>query len=97
MRAGDENRTRTISLGIAVVPLTLPTWPDLRRGPPTSDSDRPSFTAANGPVITADLEDTLFGAVREQAEAMISWAKSGEAPALAHDQLEERALADGSR
>ena len=42
-----------------------------------------------------DLEDALFSAVREHAESMICWAKSGEALALEHDQLEEKTLAGG--
>jgi hypothetical protein len=50
---------------------------------------------AGGQAEVAELEDALFGAVRAYAEAMISWAKSGEALALEHDQIEERALADG--
>jgi len=37
----------------------------------------------------------LFGAVREHAESMTSWARSGEALALEHDHLEEKTLADG--
>ncbi|MGH3321906.1 MAG: hypothetical protein ACRDN9_17380 [Streptosporangiaceae bacterium] len=50
---------------------------------------------AGGQAEAADLEDALFGRVREQAEWMISWARSGQALALEHDQIEERALADG--
>jgi len=55
----------------------------------------PPAGAAGGKPEAGDLEDGLFSAVREHAESMISWAKSGEALALEHDRLEERALADG--
>jgi len=50
---------------------------------------------AGGQAEAAEVEDALFSAVRQHAEAMIGWAKSGEALALEHDQLEERALAEG--
>jgi hypothetical protein len=43
----------------------------------------------------AELEDALFAGVREQAEAMIAWARSGEALGAGHPVLEERAMADG--
>jgi hypothetical protein len=51
--------------------------------------------AVGGQAEATDFEDVLFGAVREHAESMISWARSGEALALEHDQLEEKTLADG--
>ena len=51
--------------------------------------------AAGGKAEAADLEDGLFSAVREHSELMITWAKSAEALALEHGQLEERAMADG--
>ena len=38
--------------------------------------------AAAGQVPAADLEDALFGGLRQQLESMISWAKSDEALAL---------------
>ncbi|HEY6314135.1 MAG TPA: hypothetical protein VIY52_25515 [Streptosporangiaceae bacterium] len=51
-------------------------------------------------VVPADAaggqgEAALFEPVRECAEAMIAWARSGEALALEHDKLEEKTLADG--
>jgi hypothetical protein len=55
-----------------------------------------SEDAAAGQVPAADLEDALFGGLRQQLESMISWAKSGEALALEHDQLESRTLTEGS-
>lgn len=55
----------------------------------------PPAGAAGGQPGAGELEDGLFSAVREQAESMISWAKSAEALALEHGQLEERALTDG--
>ena len=51
--------------------------------------------AAAGQVPAADLEDALFGTLRQQLESMISWAKSEEALALEHDQFESRALTEG--
>ena len=51
--------------------------------------------AAAGQVPAADLEDALFGALRQQLESMISWAKSDEALALEHDQFESRTLTEG--
>ena len=42
----------------------------------------------------AELEDGLFDAVREQAESMIAWARSGEALAAGHHVLEERGMTD---
>ena len=51
--------------------------------------------AAAGQVPAADLEDALSGALRQQLESMISWAKSGEALALEHDQFESRTLTEG--
>jgi len=51
--------------------------------------------AAGGRPGAGDLEDALFSAVREHAESMICRAKSGEALALEHDQLEEKTLAGG--
>jgi hypothetical protein len=47
--AGDENRTRTVSLGICAV--TAPTWPDLRRGVSMSDRQRPLVTGVNGTLM----------------------------------------------
>lgn len=38
--------------------------------------------AAAGQVAAADLEDALFGGLRQQLESMISWAKSDEALGL---------------
>ena len=55
----------------------------------------PPAVAAGGQPGAGDLEDALFSAVREHAESMICWAKSGEALALEHDQLEEKTLAGG--
>ena len=55
----------------------------------------PPAAAAVGQPGAEDLEDALFSAVREHAESMISWAKSGEALALEHDRLEEKAMTDG--
>ena len=55
----------------------------------------PPGLAAGGQPGAGDLEDALFSAVREHAESMICWAKSGEALALEHDQLEEKTLAGG--
>jgi hypothetical protein len=52
--------------------------------------------AAAGQVTAADLEDALFGGLRQQLEAMISWAKS-EALALEYDQIGSRMLTEGSR
>ena len=49
----------------------------------------------HGQVPAADLEDALFGGLRQQLESMISWAKSGEALAMEHDQFESRALTEG--
>jgi hypothetical protein len=40
-------------------------------------------------------EDGLFGPVRERLESMIGWARSGEALALEHGELEERTLTEG--
>jgi hypothetical protein len=51
--------------------------------------------AAAGQVTAADLEDALSGGLRQQLESMISWAKSGEALALEHDQFESRTLTEG--
>jgi hypothetical protein len=48
-----------------------------------------------GQVPAADLEDALFGGLRQQLESMISWAKSDEALALEHDQFESRTLTEG--
>jgi hypothetical protein len=42
----------------------------------------------------AELEDGLFDAVREQAESMIAWARSGDALAAEHHVLEERGMTD---
>jgi hypothetical protein len=50
--------------------------------------------AAAGQVAAADLEDALFGGLRQQLESMISWAKSDEALALEHDQIESRTLTE---
>jgi hypothetical protein len=50
---------------------------------------------AAGEVPAADLEDALFNGLREHVESMISWAVSGEALGLAHDQFESRTLAGG--
>ena len=55
----------------------------------------PPAGAAGGLPGAGDVEDALFSGVREQAESMISWAKSDEALALEHDAIEERAMADG--
>ena len=55
----------------------------------------PPAVAAGGQPGAGNLEDALFSAVREHAESMICWAKSGEALALEHDQLEEKTLAGG--
>ncbi len=55
---------------------------------------RPAGTAG-GPVGAADAEAALFDGVREFAEAMIAWARSGKALALEYHKLEEKALADG--
>jgi len=46
VRAGDGNRTRTVSLGICAV--TASTWPDLRRGVSASDRERPLVAVVNG-------------------------------------------------
>ncbi len=54
-----------------------------------------SEDAAAGQVAAADLEDALFGGLRQQLESMISWAKSDEALALEHDQFESRTLTGG--
>lgn len=51
--------------------------------------------AAAWQVPAADLEDALFGGLRQQLESMIRWAKSDEALGLEHDQLESRALTEG--
>jgi hypothetical protein len=51
--------------------------------------------AAAGQVPAADLEDALSGGLRQQRESMISWARSGEALALEHDQFESRTLTGG--
>ena len=51
--------------------------------------------AAAWQVPAADLEDALFGGLRQQLESMIRWAKSDEALALEHDQLESRTLTEG--
>ena len=42
----------------------------------------------------AEREDGLFGAVREQAESMIAWARSEDALAAEHHVLEERGMRD---
>jgi hypothetical protein len=42
-----------------------------------------------------DLEDSLFGAVREHAESMIGRARSAKALGMEHHRLEERVIADG--
>lgn len=42
----------------------------------------------------AEPQDGLFDAVREQAESVIAWARSGNALAAEHHVLEERGLAD---
>jgi len=55
----------------------------------------PPAGTAGGQPEAGELEDGLFSAVREHSESMISWAKSAEALALEHDQLEEKAMADG--
>ncbi len=55
----------------------------------------PPAGAAGEQPGTGDLEDALFAPVREHAESMISWARSGEALALEHRALEERAMTDG--
>jgi len=55
----------------------------------------PPAGAAGGQRGAGDLEDGLFGGVREHAELMISWAKPADALALEHHELEERAMADG--
>src|SRR5437660_460789 len=47
--AGDENRTRTISLGICTI--HAPTRPDLRIVLSASDREIPLFTGANGPLM----------------------------------------------
>jgi hypothetical protein len=47
--AGDENRTRTVSLGIARICPVLAA--DLRVRSPASDRDCPLFTGANGPLM----------------------------------------------
>lgn len=51
--------------------------------------------ALAGQVLAADPEDSLFEGVREHLESVISWARSEQALALEHDQLEEKALTDG--
>lgn len=51
--------------------------------------------ADGGQAEAGDLEDALFSEVRAQAEIMIGWAKSEQALALEHDQIEEEALAGG--
>jgi hypothetical protein len=56
--------------------------------------------AGTGSVIgeaaeAADVEAALFAGVFEQVEAMVAWARSGQALGLEHDELEERVLADG--
>jgi hypothetical protein len=59
-RAGDENRTRTISLGIcAIRPVR---WPDLRGGVSASDRERPLVTGTNGPLMAQPiLADSISG------------------------------------
>jgi hypothetical protein len=49
MRAGDGNRTRTISLGIAQIVAVTP--PDLGDRPSVSNRDYPWITASNGPLM----------------------------------------------
>ena len=48
-----------------------------------------------GQVPAEDLEDELFGGLRQQLESMIGWARSDEALALEHDQFESRTLTVG--
>jgi hypothetical protein len=55
----------------------------------------PPAGVAGGQPDAGDLEDALFSAVREHAESMISWARSAEALALAHDRLEEKTMTEG--
>jgi hypothetical protein len=43
----------------------------------------------------AEAEDALFAGVREQAEAMIGWARSRDALGVEHHVVEERAMTGG--
>jgi len=56
MRAGDGNRTRTVSLGIR--PIGPPDQPDLGNRRTASDRHWPHDTAANGPSMARDLTGT---------------------------------------
>jgi hypothetical protein len=49
MRAGDGNRTRTISLGICAIRAS--TWPHLRSELSVSDCENPLFALVNGPLM----------------------------------------------
>ena len=53
LRAGDGNRTRTISLGICTVRAATPS--DLRGGWSASDRERPLATGVNGPLMARNL------------------------------------------
>jgi hypothetical protein len=50
---------------------------------------------AQFPAGAAELEDALFSRVREKAESMIAWARSGDALGSEHHVLEDRAVRDG--
>jgi hypothetical protein len=49
----------------------------------------------DGPAEVPAVEDAPFSAVREQAEAMIAWARSAEALGMGHGQVEEHVGSDG--
>lgn len=49
----------------------------------------------DGPAEVPAVEDAPFSAVREQAEAMIAWARSAEALGMEHGQVEEHVRSDG--
>ena len=55
----------------------------------------PPAVAAGGQPGPGDPADGIFSGVRTQAESMIGWARSDEALALEHHELEERAMTDG--
>jgi hypothetical protein len=57
--AGDENRTRTISLGICRTARR--TGPDLRFDGSVSDRERPLFTGVNGPLMARNGVPDLGG------------------------------------
>ena len=69
-RAGDGNRTRTISLGICVIRAAE--RPDLRDGVSASDRERPLVTGVNGPLM-ARRSWEVKPVARHRVSRVIRW------------------------